>query len=359
MATDFPGGEGKPPTQNDDLITSIRLQLQELGAARGEQFMNLDRNLSPDEFQDALSKIQTILSDHQMAKSMAKAVHQDYKAITQALIAEDAITQDRLLAFRVAKSIPNNEGDKIPVGLKPFRKPIPQPDTVLLGLDSTEAGSSTGPDLQLQAIKAYNRDRVPCGVCGKLLPKALSICCPCRHVYCRDCLRSFTFMAIKDEAMYPLKCCKQEVPRRTIFKILEPAEYQQYLEVGIEYSTPNRQYCTKKDCLKFIPLDRINGNVAVCKACQTKVCTLCKNEAHQGRCEKDQNLEFVMNIARENGLTSKQIPDVPAKPNSATNAESPGRTVAAKCGTKEGSTKVPLAMLNAGQAPTKATFKKE
>ncbi|KAK6344340.1 hypothetical protein TWF696_007979 [Orbilia brochopaga] len=302
--------------EDDDLILALTMQMDELqfeqesykGKERAGQ--QPDWNFALEYYQNVVNDLVTFYNDRKMASSIADAVYQDAQAIEAIVAAENTATRDREQVLRMenatATATPPVDNDDTASIFTDYERYTTLPPHIFEPLSDDDDGQSeAGPSSRPQA-KALDcfAEQITCGVCNDYVPAGISVRCPCGHIYCRECLRRVAHNAIKDESMYPLKCCKQEVPVETLMKVLAAAECQEYMDAGVEYATADRVYCTNKGCLKFIPPDRVeHGTRAACTACGTRVCTRCKNEEHlSSPCRTtDEEVQAVLNLATENG----------------------------------------------------------
>lgn len=326
-------------TEDDDFIAALALQLEELeftqsllsGKSR-ENAPKSDRNVALSSFADALGALSHFHSDRRMAQSIADAVHRDAPVIAEAVAVEAMAVRDRDEVLRMQNiSRPATPSVRSMRSGSRARSVVDLYDTTSVFNDYETSTAVLPPHLFEQSPEyEYDYDngdnggessssrpqafgmefycqRVRCSICTDEVPQSTSMQshCPERHVYCKNCLRRFVFEAMKDESMYPLKCCKVEIPNYLTENFLTPAEFQQYRELRVEYSTANRIYCTNSTCFKFIPPYSVSGIQATCQLCDTKVCTLCKQESHPGRiCQRDQTLQEVLQVANGEGWRS-------------------------------------------------------
>ncbi|KAJ6259631.1 hypothetical protein Dda_5269 [Drechslerella dactyloides] len=304
---------------DDDLILALTMQMDELRFAqesyKGKERAGHqpDRHLALEDYQNVLHDIATFYADRKMASSIADAVFHDAPTIAAIVAVENIATRDREQVLRMegatthATATPPLDNDDTASVYTDYERYTTLPSHIfdsLIDLSDDDGESEAGPSSRPQA-KALNcfAEQITCGVCTDYVPATLSVRCPCGHVYCRACLRHLAVMATKDESMYPVKCCKQEVTLDTLINVLPAAECQEYMDAGEEYSTADRVYCTNKACLKFIPSDRSDGYRAVCAVCGTRVCAVCKETEHlSSPCRTtDLGTEAVLNLAAENG----------------------------------------------------------
>ncbi|KAI0130713.1 hypothetical protein F4814DRAFT_444849 [Daldinia grandis] len=124
---------------------------------------------------------------------------------------------------------------------------------------------------------------------------------PCTHDYCHGCVEQLFRNATADEALYPPRCCGQRIHLQLSEDVLPPAWVQAFREKEIEYSTADRTYCHQATCSAFVPPGMYVGSVATCRACQSTTCIVCKGPSHNGGCPRNEDLEGVIRLAREEG----------------------------------------------------------
>ena len=125
---------------------------------------------------------------------------------------------------------------------------------------------------------------------------------PCRHEYCRDCVRDLFRASLTDESLFPPKCCRMPIPLKTVGIFLNGKLKVEFEEKKVEFGTPNRTYCSRPTCSVFIKSDNVVDDTAVCPDCLAQTCTICKAEAHAGMdCPDDTALQTILELAQANG----------------------------------------------------------
>ncbi|KAL8848808.1 MAG: hypothetical protein Q9221_006186 [Calogaya cf. arnoldii] len=106
----------------------------------------------------------------------------------------------------------------------------------------------------------------------------------CGHDYRHKCLVKLFRLAMKDDGLYPPRCCGQFIPLKDIQEHL-PIEFPDaFQRRRVEVDTANRTYCSNKGCAYFIDPWNIEEDNAACPECFTQTCTICKNGEHEGVC---------------------------------------------------------------------------
>ena len=171
----------------------------------------------------------------------------------------------------------------------------------------TEAGTtSRGPLVESSSFAATrkakpgNRRRI-CETCRE--PKMFFDLAraPCRHEYCRDCLREHFEMSIRDDSLFPPRCCRSRIPVQAVRMFLTSDLVKSFEEKRFEFETPNKTYCRIPTCSKFIPPQPSSGDNGVCPNCSETTCTICKGAPHQGDCPQDAALQQVLATATAQG----------------------------------------------------------
>ncbi|KAJ5746379.1 hypothetical protein N7520_011561 [Penicillium odoratum] len=120
----------------------------------------------------------------------------------------------------------------------------------------------------------------------------------CHHKFCHDCTRQLILMTIKNESLYPARCCGQVLPPMVLLSVLSYRELQKYSDKGLEYSTHNRVYCADPKCSEFIPPFAIDGENGLCLKCYQHTHLPCRSLAHPGvECPTNSQYRQVLALA--------------------------------------------------------------
>lgn len=307
--------------QDVDEVTAnliIQLQLYDVdffsfsskGKAREDE--TSDESLAFQLQKQELENISLFLSDKRMTQSIADAVQTDGQLLRETLSQEDIVARDRDLARQLTDGAELSNADY------PDAHSEPQllDDELLAklqvlyvsglterqhGLDHLEGGQVESS--ALAASRTINPSSITrhCEACReekKFFDVART---PCRHEYCRACLEDLFETAMRDESLFPPRCCRQPIPMTTVRIFLKSELVQVFEKKKVEFETPNRTYCCLPTCSAFINAQDISGEVATCLECGTMTCTTCKAAAHGGDCPNDTALQQVLDTARENG----------------------------------------------------------
>ncbi|KAL8843547.1 MAG: hypothetical protein Q9170_000051 [Blastenia crenularia] len=101
-----------------------------------------------------------------------------------------------------------------------------------------------------------------CVSCNESVHYFAAVYAPCGHDYCSECAKRLFTMSMKDESLFPPRCCRQPIPLAAV-DVFFTAEFIQYFhEKGVEYTTVNKVYCAWPTCSAFIPPNEINSDIA-------------------------------------------------------------------------------------------------
>ncbi|PNP86146.1 hypothetical protein FNYG_00374 [Fusarium nygamai] len=106
---------------------------------------------------------------------------------------------------------------------------------------------------------------------------------------------------MKDESIFPPKCCGQAIPVDTTNAFITEELLTEYDNKREEFATTKRTYCSDRTCSAFIPTRSIVDGIGRCTHCEKKTCLNCLSEAHEGTCTDDPESQRVIRLAEEKG----------------------------------------------------------
>lgn len=139
-----------------------------------------------------------------------------------------------------------------------------------------------------------------CVVCQDEFPKDSVLRCRCEHEYCRSCLTQLVDASLHDESLFPPRCCLAPVPIGDKPEFLAAQLVRELEAKQEEYSTPNRTYCHRQYCSKFIPARAIRGTVGTCIRCEMQTCINCNSAMHDNGCSENLAEQEVLRVAEDN-----------------------------------------------------------
>ncbi|RYC62010.1 hypothetical protein CHU98_g4193 [Xylaria longipes] len=260
-------------------------------------------NLFIEELQDA----ETLSADRRMTRSIQRAIQLDGDALLQSQNEEQIAEYDHNL------SVSLSNGEREP---QATLQPLTHDDELIekmaciyiTGIEDIESDDDTIATGQPEGsawaasrqVKRTRQKRL-CEACGEQKHFAELSRAPCQHEYCRQCLSRLFRDAIIDESLFPPRCCKQPIPLDKSQLFLDASVVRQFRQKALELSTPNRTYCHDTNCAAFIPPTNCAYTTATCGECHGQTCTTCKGVSHDGDCPNDEQLQQVIQLAREQG----------------------------------------------------------
>jgi len=260
-----------------------------------------DQSLALAEYEKELVELLQVLDDHEMSRNVNSARTAHYRAVAEAHREELQAVGDRALARRLGG---------LPVEGEP--ETTPQIPGAWTDADTELCPAEPGVEDQLNSLTRLviplfaNEEEtihVECVACTGYHPLNEVFETDCDHNYCFSCLAELYQSAAKDEELFPVRCCKRNIPLERVQNILPAGLTELYEEKATEYLTSDRVYCSDPACSKFIRPDAINKatNTGVCSECSKVTCSLCKKASHTGKCPADANTQALLNVATENG----------------------------------------------------------
>lgn len=164
----------------------------------------------------------------------------------------------------------------------------------------SQSGSSNQPESSSWAASRKTESYRACIACSEDFPPLDLYQCPCSDEYCRECLTGLVHLSLRDETLFPPRCCRQPIPIITGSWFSRDLVLQLYAK-QLEHETPNRTYCSVLTCSTFVPPAYIIGAIARCPTCSQLTCTNCKEEQHAGICRQNDTLKELRKLANENG----------------------------------------------------------
>ncbi|KAF4630193.1 hypothetical protein G7Y89_g7949 [Cudoniella acicularis] len=145
--------------------------------------------------------------------------------------------------------------------------------------------------------------QVSCVSCGDIFYPFSTAKMVCEHVYCQACLQTLVKNSLVDERLFPPRCCKQPFLMDNMRKLLTPDLISGYWEKKIELETRDRTYCSAPSCSTFLHPVNISADqkLGTCPVCFVGTCTICKGSEHDGDCPKDDEIQKVLDLAKQEG----------------------------------------------------------
>lgn len=161
--------------------------------------------------------------------------------------------------------------------------------------DKTDGKSSSG----------YDRTTMlQCEVCSEEKESGAIYQLHCDHLYCSVCLQRLAEASMTDESLFPPRCCRKPIPIERISASLTPDIVERFNVRKLEMETPNRIYCSSRECSSFIHPHNVVADLATCQKCGIVTCAICKAESHAGDCPSDPAIQNLRQLSSEKGWQS-------------------------------------------------------
>lgn len=221
-------------------------------------------------------------------------------AILDALGDVDELTRNLVLALQLedAQALGDEEDDSIATASRLYAEEIQQYQ-VICQLENEETHLA---EVSATAASGENED-ADCVSCEDRFRVGEVFQAPCSHYYCNGCLEQLHASAMRDETLYPPRCCRHPMPWEAVRSRLSDrlASNFETRKEELDTNPTDRTYCSGPDCQVFIGPDAIVGDLATCPACNRNTCKTCKAAMHDGDCPQDEALQQTLELAREEG----------------------------------------------------------
>ncbi|TTX06328.1 E3 ubiquitin-protein ligase RNF14 [Bagarius yarrelli] len=140
---------------------------------------------------------------------------------------------------------------------------------------------------EAQRQKVFDSKLFCCGICfSEKLGSACTQFKECQHVYCRDCVRKFFQIQIRDGQVHCLTCpepeCTSVATPSQVKLLVGEDEFARYDRLLLQNSLDlmaDVVYCPRTSCCTAVMLEP-NATMGQCPSCRYAFCTLCKRAYH-------------------------------------------------------------------------------
>ena len=139
-----------------------------------------------------------------------------------------------------------------------------------------------------------------CIACTEATPIPETIETPCSHNYCRACATKLFEDSLRDETLFPPRCCRTAIPLNLVQHFLNPDLNKRFLDKSIEHTDPNRTYCSNATCSRYLrAAGALGSNSRYCAQCFRWTCARCKKGHDPGTdCPDD---DEVLHLGKQAG----------------------------------------------------------
>ncbi|KAF9251956.1 hypothetical protein DTO013E5_1021 [Penicillium roqueforti] len=292
--------------QDQDKRMILRLLLEDLddleNRQKGKQGTGkeTDLEIAISCLREDIRAMQTSIDDEILALSTSTAIATDQKILASLLREERLANQDHQFALALNKGTANRTNalanDIVSSDDDDDAVSIVMGD--LMGRMSVSGRSSNNGEGS--SYMRSSRGTNFMSECASCLTKVESIVFKgaCGHEFCLDCVRQMFLGAIRDEELYPPRCCGNVIPPGVALRILNYEELRNFSERALEWTAKDRLYCAEPTCSKFIPPFAIRDEHGTCPECHQRTHVPCRSLAHpRVDCPMDETLHAVLEIA--------------------------------------------------------------
>lgn len=108
----------------------------------------------------------------------------------------------------------------------------------------------------------------------------------CSHFLCSGCLINLVKVSLRDEAMFPPRCCNNTIKVSDAEDLIGLELALRYEKHLVEFEDPDKTYCSDPACSRYISPKKTSGSGGIaesimCKCkCGITTCKRCKQKAH-------------------------------------------------------------------------------
>ncbi|RPD65691.1 hypothetical protein L226DRAFT_235378 [Lentinus tigrinus ALCF2SS1-7] len=179
----------------------------------------------------------------------------------------------------------------------------------------TNASPSPAPPPALSVpVNAAQHNRLTGHDCVSCMDpiRGVEVRTPCGHYYDKTCILELFEAAMKDESLFPPRCCRQRIPFASVSSYMGAASVTKLRERTLEFGTQKRVYCAKPSCSRFLgkqyegnlPYIRVPRFQCTAPGCTTVTCSSCKNEVKSGlmhQCQASNADDHVLAMGQRSG----------------------------------------------------------
>ena len=88
-------------------------------------------------------------------------------------------------------------------------------------------------------------ERYTCDVCAESILPSQTVGLCCAHKWCHSCIAGMFKRALKDDATFPARCCREEIPTSLVRYVLGRELVHRTEDKAVELATMDRTYCSR------------------------------------------------------------------------------------------------------------------
>ncbi|KZT10449.1 uncharacterized protein LAESUDRAFT_721808 [Laetiporus sulphureus 93-53] len=128
----------------------------------------------------------------------------------------------------------------------------------------------------------------------------------CGHYYDVACLLDLIEASIRDESLFPPRCCQQRIREQSFARYMSAELAHAFEERAIEFETVRRVYCANPSCSRFLGpcMPELGARTYACSTCATLTCNGCRARVAPRKlhiCRQDSGQRQVFALASQKG----------------------------------------------------------
>ncbi|PSK60324.1 Epithelial splicing regulatory protein 1 [Elsinoe australis] len=249
-------------------LLMLQLQLEDLNhlvakaKGKGREGETCDKDISLGLLKEDLNKQITALNDQALCHSIAKALRTDHAILETQRELENLARRDREVALSMSRghstphSTPQNQHGQQENALDDetlakFAMLYVSEEAAMsvLGFDcDDEKNIAESSEMAARRAARHAAAIHQCVACEDHHKISNIARVPCRHEYCGSCLGALFTAAMKDEAYYPPRCCREPILLDKVKMFLPTDIAEEYQAKLPELETKDRTYCHVPNC---------------------------------------------------------------------------------------------------------------
>ncbi|KAJ7728089.1 hypothetical protein B0H16DRAFT_245323 [Mycena metata] len=254
-------------------------------------------------YADETQALLRFFQDLELARSMDNALELDQPVISVLSVVEEGLRDDHIYAEALQNNLALPAQSEV-------QRLLEDPDFHRLSENVEVDADHNASEIEANspAITIANEagevrpTRAHCIICRDDVRAQTAFRGPCSHFYCHQCISNLVTACLGDESLFPLQCCRQNLPMQGVLAQLELRLRLSFSRKAVEFGTlaKDRLYCPRPTCSRFLGSTADYTDDVVCRDCRTPVCVACKQIMHPGElCGENAAVEQVKALARE------------------------------------------------------------
>ncbi|CAL1696543.1 unnamed protein product [Somion occarium] len=236
-----------------------------------------DEELAVQIYAEEANNLLILAQDSVFTRSLNTALRSDRSLIRQMVQEETSAIRDRRMALAMSSG-------RIDVPVSTRHSVADDPASLMSAETSSDSDeeqvtSAVASSSRVTLVPIAPRELHDCVICTDTI-RGMEIRAPCGHFYDVRCLVDLFRSTVRDESLFPPRCCQQPFIFDQIRRYLGHDLAAQFQQKSIEFSTADRVYCHRPTCSTFLGAATNHASPLRCRRCSNSTCAHCKESAH-------------------------------------------------------------------------------